>query len=165
MPYHPRAERTHRAKGELAARSGDRPGVLGPDHALQFNDYDVHLNRIKGEYVWHAHADTDDVFLVLSGRVTIQLRTGDVELEAGEMFVVPAGIEHCPRADEEALIMVIEPHETAPAGHPQAATEGQGTRGLRRDGGASRRAKARHAGRTLSIGGALSGGCRSYQPA
>ena len=83
---------------------------------LQFNDYDVHVNRIKGEYVWHSHPETDDVFLVLAGRVTMQLRTGDVELEAGEMFVVPAGVEHCPRADDEALIMNIEPQDTAATG-------------------------------------------------
>lgn len=83
---------------------------------LRFNDYDVHVNRIKGEYVWHAHADTDDVFLVLSGRMSMQLRDGDVELGPGEMLVVPAGAEHCPKADEETVIMCIEPRDTAPDG-------------------------------------------------
>ena len=82
----------------------------------RFNDYDVHVNRIRGEYVWHSHADTDDVFLVLSGRMVVQLRDGDVELGEGDMFVVPAGVEHCPRADEETIIMCIEPRGTAPSG-------------------------------------------------
>jgi mannose-6-phosphate isomerase-like protein (cupin superfamily) len=83
---------------------------------LRFNDYDVHVNRIHGEYVWHSHADTDDVFMVLSGRMTVQLRTGDVELGPGDMFVVPAGVEHCPKADVETVIMCIEPRGTAPSG-------------------------------------------------
>jgi mannose-6-phosphate isomerase-like protein (cupin superfamily) len=85
---------------------------------LHFNDYDVHINRIHGEYHWHSHADTDDVFLVLSGAMTIQLRTGDVELAEGDMFVVPAGVEHCPKADRETVIMCIEPSGTAPSGDP-----------------------------------------------
>jgi mannose-6-phosphate isomerase-like protein (cupin superfamily) len=129
MPLSPeREERTVR-KVNLLQEAAKVPEYWGRITPLQFNDYDVHVNRIKGEYVWHSHADTDDVFLVLSGRVTIQLRTGDVELEAGEMFVVPAGIEHCPRADEEALIMVIEPQETAAAGDRRRRLSGaRGTR-------------------------------------
>ena len=55
------------------------------------------------------HEDTDDLFLVLKGRVTIQLRSGNVILEPGEMFVVPKGVEHCPMAEEEAHILLIEP--------------------------------------------------------
>jgi mannose-6-phosphate isomerase-like protein (cupin superfamily) len=98
---------------EEAGKVSELWGRLTP---LRFNDYDVHVNRIKGEYVWHSHADTDDVFLVLSGRVTIQMHDGDVELNPGEMYVVPAGVEHCPKADEEARIMVIEPRGTAAAG-------------------------------------------------
>lgn len=85
---------------------------------LRFNDYDVHVNRIHGEYVWHSHADTDDVFLVLSGRLTMQLRTGDVEVGPGEMLVVPAGVEHRPTADEETVIVCIEPRGTEPSGDP-----------------------------------------------
>jgi mannose-6-phosphate isomerase-like protein (cupin superfamily) len=83
---------------------------------LRFNDYEVHVNRIHGEYVWHSHADTDDVFLVLSGRMTMQLRTGDIELGEGDMLVVPAGVEHCPKADEEAVIVNIAPRGTAARG-------------------------------------------------
>jgi mannose-6-phosphate isomerase-like protein (cupin superfamily) len=102
---------------EHAAKVTELWGRVTP---LRFNDYDVHVNRIKGEYVWHSHADTDDVFLVLSGRMTVQLRSGDVELAPGEMLVVPAGVEHCPKADEETIIMCIEPHDTAPSGDEAA---------------------------------------------
>jgi mannose-6-phosphate isomerase-like protein (cupin superfamily) len=77
-----------------------------------FNDYSVHVNRIKGEFEWHTHADTDDVLMVLSGRMVVQMRDRDVDLGPGEMFVVPAGVEHCPKADEETVIMCIEPNHT-----------------------------------------------------
>jgi mannose-6-phosphate isomerase-like protein (cupin superfamily) len=83
----------------------------------RFNDYEVHVNRIKGEYVWHSHADTDDVLMVLSGQMTVQLRDrDDVVLGPGEMFVVPKGVEHRPVAEEETVIMCIEPAGTAPSG-------------------------------------------------
>jgi len=76
--------------------------------------------------VWHLHAETDDFFLVLSGRLTIQLRDGDVHLGPGELYVVPRGVEHCPRADDEAHILLIEPVgtvNTGDAGGPLTATE------------------------------------------
>jgi len=60
--------------------------------------------KLKGEFVWHRHDNTDDFFLVLKGRVTIQMRTGNVTFGAGEMFVVPKGVEHCPIAEEESHI-------------------------------------------------------------
>ena len=82
-----------------------------------FNDYDVHVNRIQGEYVWHSHADTDDVLMVLSGRMILQLRDGDVELGPGEIIVIPAGVEHRPTAPEETIIMAIEPKGTPPSGN------------------------------------------------
>ena len=81
-----------------------------------FNDSKLMVGKIKGEFVWHSHPDTDDFFLVVKGRMTIQLRGRDVELKEGELFVVPAGVEHCPRADEEAHILLIEPRGTANTG-------------------------------------------------
>jgi mannose-6-phosphate isomerase-like protein (cupin superfamily) len=87
------------------------PGIVG-----YLNDYKVIVVRVKGEFVWHKHDDTDDFFLVLSGRLTIQLRDRDVELEQGEMFIVPRGVEHCPRADEEAHVLLIEPKGTVNTG-------------------------------------------------
>ena len=85
------------------------------------NDYEVKLAKVKGEFVWHTHEDTDELFLVISGRLTIQLRDGDVVLEPGELFVVPRGVEHCPVADEETAILLLEPAgvlNTGDAGGP-----------------------------------------------
>jgi mannose-6-phosphate isomerase-like protein (cupin superfamily) len=81
---------------------------------------------VKGEFVWHKHDETDDFFLVLEGRLTIQLRDRDVVLEPGELFVVPRGVEHCPKADEEAHVLLIEPAgtvNTGDAGGPLTASE------------------------------------------
>ncbi|MBQ1027056.1 cupin domain-containing protein [Micromonospora sp. C95] len=80
------------------------------------NDYEVKLAKLKGEFVWHTHEDTDELFLVISGRLTIQLREGDVVLEPGELFVVPRGVEHCPVADEETAILLFEPAGTLNTG-------------------------------------------------
>lgn len=80
-----------------------QPHVVG-----EFNGHDLLLVKVKGEFVWHSHDDTDDLFLVLSGRITIRLRAGDVSLGAGELFVVPRGVEHCPLAEDEAHLLLIE---------------------------------------------------------
>jgi mannose-6-phosphate isomerase-like protein (cupin superfamily) len=87
------------------------PGIVG-----YLNDYKLVVVRIQGEFVWHKHDDTDDFFLVLRGNLTIQLRDRDVELEAREIFVVPRGVEHCPKADEEAHVLLIEPRGTVNTG-------------------------------------------------
>jgi mannose-6-phosphate isomerase-like protein (cupin superfamily) len=88
-----------------------RPGTVG-----YLNDHKLMVVRVQGEFVWHSHPETDDFFLVLSGRLTIQLRDRDVELGPGELFVVPAGVEHCPRSDDGAEILLIEPRGTANTG-------------------------------------------------
>jgi mannose-6-phosphate isomerase-like protein (cupin superfamily) len=87
-----------------------------PKVVAAFNELKVELVKVKGEFVWHSHPETDDLFLVLAGRITIQLRERDVELGPGELFVVPRGVEHCPRADEEAHLLLIEPLGTANTG-------------------------------------------------
>ena len=87
-----------------------------PRIVARFNDSDVRIVKVQGEFVWHKHDDTDDFFLVVQGRLTIQLRDRDVVLEAGELFVVPKGVEHCPRADEETLVLLIEPRGTLNTG-------------------------------------------------
>jgi len=95
-----------------------------PKIVAQFNGNDVFVVKVKGEFVWHKHDDTDDFFLVLDGHLTVQLRDRDVELEAGELFVVPRGVEHCPRADEEAHVLLVEPvgtPNTGDAGGPRMA--------------------------------------------
>lgn len=80
-----------------------------PKVIAQMNDYQFKLVKIQGEFVWHRHADTDEVFIVLDGEMAIELRDGAVSLKAGEMFVVPKGVEHKPRADAECKIMLVEP--------------------------------------------------------
>jgi mannose-6-phosphate isomerase-like protein (cupin superfamily) len=92
-----------------------QPKIVG-----YFNDNKVQVGKVRGEFVWHSHPDTDDFFLVLEGRLTIQLRDRTVELAEGELFVVPRGVEHCPRADEEAHILLIEPRGTPNVGDADA---------------------------------------------
>ena len=88
-----------------------QPGIVGT-----LNDYKLAVVKAHGEFVWHTHDDTDDFFLVLAGRLTIQLRDRDIELSAGELYVVPRGVEHCPKADEEAHVLLIEPAGTVNTG-------------------------------------------------
>jgi mannose-6-phosphate isomerase-like protein (cupin superfamily) len=73
-----------------------------------FNGHDLMVAKLKGPFTWHKHDGTDDFFLVLKGRLRIQLRDGDVHLGPGEMFVVPKGVEHCPVAEEEAHVLLME---------------------------------------------------------
>ena len=80
-----------------------------PKKIAQINDYDVRIVKLQGEFTWHKHADTDEFFLVLGGQLTIQLRDRDVVLAPGELFVVPRGVEHCPRADTETAVLLLEP--------------------------------------------------------
>jgi mannose-6-phosphate isomerase-like protein (cupin superfamily) len=87
----------------------------------EFNGHDLMVVKVKGTFVWHKHDDTDDFFLVLKGRVTIQMRDGNVTLGPGEMFVVPKGVEHCPTAEDEAHLLLIEPSGTPNTGNAQTA--------------------------------------------
>lgn len=86
-----------------------------------FNGHDVMVVKVKGEFVWHSHPDTDDLFLVLEGQLRIEMRDETVTLRAGELFVVPRGVEHRPVADEEAHLLVIEPVGTPNTGDPETA--------------------------------------------
>lgn len=80
-----------------------------PRVIAEMNDYQFKLAKIQGEFVWHRHADTDEVFIVLEGAMMIEFRDGRVELKAGELFVVSRGMEHKPTASEECHIMLVEP--------------------------------------------------------
>jgi mannose-6-phosphate isomerase-like protein (cupin superfamily) len=80
-----------------------------PKVIAQMNDYQFKLVKIEGEFVWHRHADTDEVFIVIDGEMRIDFRDGTVELKTGEMVVVPKGVEHKPYARDEANILLIEP--------------------------------------------------------
>jgi mannose-6-phosphate isomerase-like protein (cupin superfamily) len=87
----------------------------------QFNGHDLMVVKVKGPFVWHKHDDTDDFFLVLKGRLRIELRDGNVELGPGDLYVVPKGVEHRPVADEEAHILLIEPTGTPNTGDARTA--------------------------------------------
>ena len=92
-----------------------------PRTVATFNGHDVMVVKVKGEFVWHSHDETDDLFLVLSGRLTIRMRDKDVNLEAGDLFVVPVGIEHQPYAEQEAHVLLIEPTGTPNTGDATTA--------------------------------------------
>ena len=92
-----------------------------PRTVAEFNGHDVMVVKVKGEFVWHRHENTDDFFLVLQGRITIRMREGDVSLGPGELFVVPKGVEHCPVAEEEAHLLLIEPTGTPNTGDAATA--------------------------------------------
>ena len=80
-----------------------------PRIIAEMNDYQFKLVKIKGEFVWHSHDKTDEVFIVISGQMTIKFRDRVVDLSENEMFVVPKGIEHMPVAKNECKILIIEP--------------------------------------------------------
>jgi mannose-6-phosphate isomerase-like protein (cupin superfamily) len=103
--------------GKLATFSEHyRPKTVG-----QFNGHDLMVVKAKGPFTWHKHDDTDDFFLVLKGQLTIQMREGNVVLGPGELFVVPRGVEHCPVAEEEAHVLLIEPTGTPNTGNLETA--------------------------------------------
>ncbi len=91
---------------EKFARIGEQ---WQPRVVAEMNDYQFKLVKLEGDFVWHAHSDTDETFIVLEGELGIDFRDGTVKLAAGEMFVVPKGVEHKPFAEREAKIMLIEP--------------------------------------------------------
>ena len=80
-----------------------------PKVVAEMNDYQFKIVRLEGDFIWHDHKDTDETFIVLEGKLRIDFRDGSVELSAGEMFVVPKGIEHKPFADGEVKLLLIEP--------------------------------------------------------
>lgn len=92
-----------------------------PKIVAEFNGHDVMLVKAEGEFIWHSHPDTDDLFLVLAGRLTIQLRAGDVELGPGELFVVPRDVEHRPVAHGETHLLLLEPVGTPNTGNATTA--------------------------------------------
>jgi mannose-6-phosphate isomerase-like protein (cupin superfamily) len=103
-------------KVDLAAALATFDEPFQPRIVGRYNDSSLMVAKISGEFVWHSHPDTDDFFLVLDGRLTIQLRDRDVELGPGELFVVPREVEHCPKSDEGAHILLIEPVGTPNTG-------------------------------------------------
>jgi mannose-6-phosphate isomerase-like protein (cupin superfamily) len=95
------------------------PGIIA-----QMNDYQFKLVKVQGEFVWHSHPETDEVFIILHGALSIKLRDGQVDLQSGEMCVVPRGVEHCPAAPQECHLLLVEPAgtvNTGDAGGPRTA--------------------------------------------
>ncbi|MDG1801353.1 MAG: cupin domain-containing protein [Paracoccaceae bacterium] len=95
-----------------------QPHIIGT-----YNQNDVMVVKIFGEFNWHSHADTDDFFLVIKGEIDIELRDRTVHLKAGEMFIVPAGVEHRPIATAEAHLLLIEPRGTPNTGDAATAAD------------------------------------------
>ena len=92
-----------------------------PRIVAHYNDNKVSVAKAQDEFVWHAHPDTDDLFLVLDGELTIDLPDGEVVLRPGELFVVPKGVEHRPRSEGGASLLLIEPIGTPNTGDPETA--------------------------------------------
>ena len=103
-------------KVNLSAKLETFEETWTPRIIAKLNDYKVIVVKVQGDFVWHKHDETDDLFLVLKGHLTIQLRDRNIELNEGELFVVPRGVEHCPRAEHEAWLLLIEPEETVNTG-------------------------------------------------
>lgn len=83
--------------------------LWSPKVIAEMNNYQFKLVKIQGDFVWHDHKDTDEVFIVLTGEMEIEFRDGKVRLTAGEMYVVPKGVEHKPFSENECEMLVIEP--------------------------------------------------------
>ena len=96
-----------------------------PRVVAEMNDYQFKLVKLQGEFVWHKHDHTDEVFLVVDGEMAIEFRDGQVQLKTGEMYVVPRGVEHKPVAREECRVMLIEPRGVVNTGDAGGALTAQ----------------------------------------
>jgi len=92
-----------------------------PRVVAEMNDYQIKLVKLQGEFVWHDHKETDEVFLVLKGEMQIGFRDRDVTLRAGELFVIPKGVEHITRASQECHALIIEPRDVVNTGEARGA--------------------------------------------
>lgn len=106
---------------DLAERFSRFTEHWAPKRIASVNDYDVKIVKVQGEFVWHSHPDTDELFLVVAGNLTIGLRRAGSEpltvaLGPGQLYVVPRGVEHCPMADDEASVVLFEPTGTPNTG-------------------------------------------------
>ncbi len=100
----------------LEAQAASLPDLWSPKVVAQVADQYLKVARVHGEFDWHAHEHEDELFLVIKGLLVIELRNGNVTLESGDVFVVPAGVEHRPVAHDEALIALFEPVQTLHTG-------------------------------------------------
>jgi mannose-6-phosphate isomerase-like protein (cupin superfamily) len=91
-----------------------------PKIAGELNDSYLKLVKLKGEFVWHHHEAEDELFLVVKGRLVIKLRDRDISLDEGEFVIIPRGVEHCPVAEEEVHVLLLEPKSTVNTGNVQS---------------------------------------------
>ena len=91
-----------------------------PKVIAEMNDYQFKLVKVKGEFVWHNHSDTDEVFIVIDGCLKIEFADQTVELNSGEMYVVPKGVQHKPYAEEECKVMLVEPKGVVNTGEKES---------------------------------------------
>lgn len=94
--------------------------LWSPKVVSELNDYQFKLVKLQGDFIWHSHADTDEAFIVIKGSMSIELRDQTVNLSEGEMFVVPMGVEHKPRAENECHVLLIEPTGVVNTGDSQS---------------------------------------------
>jgi mannose-6-phosphate isomerase-like protein (cupin superfamily) len=95
-----------------------------PKVVAEMNDYQFKIVKLRGDFIWHHHKDTDETFMVFEGQLRIEFRDGAVDIAAGEMFVVPKGLEHKPCAEGEVKLLLIEPRgvpNTGDEGGPRTA--------------------------------------------
>jgi mannose-6-phosphate isomerase-like protein (cupin superfamily) len=104
-------------KVNLAQKLSTFAELWSPKVVADLNGQQVKLVKVKGEFVWHHHDDEDELFLILSGRLRMELRDGDIWLEKGEFLVVPRGVEHRPVAEEEVHLLLFEPASTLNTGN------------------------------------------------
>jgi mannose-6-phosphate isomerase-like protein (cupin superfamily) len=88
------------------------PKIVG-----ELNDAYVKVGRLQGEFVWHHHDNEDEMFMVVKGHLVIKLKDGDVALDEGEFVIIPHGVEHCPVAEEEVQLLLLEPKTTSNTGN------------------------------------------------
>ena len=93
-----------------------------PKVIAEMNDYQFKLSKLRGDFIWHNHPDTDEAFLVIDGTLRIDFRDGAVTLHPGEMFVVPKGVEHKPFAEREVSLLIIEPRGIRNTGASETTT-------------------------------------------
>jgi mannose-6-phosphate isomerase-like protein (cupin superfamily) len=107
----------------LAEKLGAFTEHFSPKIVARYNGNDVMVTKLKGDFIWHSHPDTDDFFLVLKGNLVIELRDGAVRLGPGDLYVVPKGVEHRPVAEEEVHLLLIEPEGTPNTGDETTAAK------------------------------------------
>jgi len=107
-------------KVNLANKFGLFQEYWSPKIAGELNDSYLKLAKLKGEFVWHHHEAEDELFLVVQGRLVIKLRDRDISLDEGEFVIIPRGVEHCPVAEEEVHVLLLEPKSTVNTGNVQS---------------------------------------------